>query len=666
MSVDTSTTIFPEAEIVPAGHEFSDDDLIRLGNTTNVIVTAALADREILDETLDYWYSLLEMYSPPRNTPWPNASNVFIPIVPTHYETLAAQVAQQVFMQRLFLVVPNTPQASAITHQIEYYYNAKSQKLDLLEVFEQWKNLGLRDGLSLLEVLYRHTTTRQKIVVFEDELNPATGLPLVDLRTHKKIRKPKTYTVEVDDYRDVEMTPVELRDFIISPAWQTDIEAAHMVGRKVYLDENTLRAMVADGTLIHEKVQRALNFIYGGTSDLPSDPQGDVTYNIGGKIQIGAEEGMTDAGLGQMRGSLEVWRIHSKQFVWDPDEQKKVPRETVYWWHYNSQLVLGEPKPYEYGHGKRPFIPFAPLPRPRRLYGWSLIERLAPIQAEVNQLYNGRNDIVDLITRPPMYQRTGAKVITPEGKPWHPGVLWEVQDPTDVGFVGGNSRMVDLAPSVQQEDRLMSWASLLSGAVPNLSGSVNSGRRTAREISSANSSASVRVGFISQRLRNAIGKAFWQWHQLQIQYGKDEENVAGNVLGMPQQMTISKEVLTQDVQLTISGSNGQLDQDARAQQALQTFLLLKDDPDIAQDPIKRYRLKAYLLEAQNNTNIIALLGTEQDAEKKAQEQAQFQQAVEQLAKMGVQLQGAGVPGGQPPPGGGGGKPPVAPGQLVAG
>lgn len=652
---EVRSTIFPESPVTPEQFELDGDERSRLGSILYINVISSLADREILDETLDYWYSLLEMYSPPRDTPWIGASNVFIPIVPTHYHTLCAQIAQQVFQQRLFIVAGNTPEAAEVAHGVEHFYNAKAQKLDMTETFEQWKNLGLRDGASPLEILWKHTTRKQKVVVWEDELG-ANGAPKTD-KFGRKVRKAHPYTIEVDDYNDVVMNPVELRDFVIIPAWQTSIDEAKAVGRKMYLDEAQLKEMVAAGYLWEEEIEQALNFPGDGSSDLPSDQQGWQTYTVGGKVYVGAEEGTIDRSLGMIRGPLEVWRIHSRQFDFDGDG---VPEECVFWLHHQSQRLLGY-SVYEYGFGKRPFVMFAPMPRPLRALGWSVIEWLAPIQAETNNLWNGRNDIVDIITRPPMYQRAGAKIITPQGQPWQPGVLWELSAADDVGFVGGAARQIDLSPSVGQEDRLMSWASLLSGATPNMAGAVNSGRRTAREISTADRSSTVRIGFIAQRLRNAIEKAFWIWNELQKQYGPEEQNMSGMVLGMPQQMTIQRSMLSQDLALSVSGSSGQLDQDAKAQQALQTFLLLKDDPDISTDPVKRYRLRAHLLEAQNNTNIISLLGTEQEAVEKAQQQAQFQQAVEQLAKQGVNVP---MPPGMAPQPPQHGKPPVQPGDMI--
>lgn len=678
-TVETTTTIFPDSQIEPKARVIDDDMAVRLGSTLYIIIESALSDREILDETLDYWYSLLEMYSPPRNVPWPNASNVVIPVVPAHYDALSSQISQQVFRQRLFLVTPNTQQAAPTAHATEWFFNQKSQKLDLVETLNQWKDMALRDGVSFLEVLYKHTKRKEQIVVWEDELD-ANGQPKINLRTRKPQRTPKTYTIDVDDYNDVYFEPIELRDFVIYPSWQLSIDEAHGVARKLYLDENTLRAMVNDGYLDAKQVEIALNFVTSGSSERTLDEQGWQTVTAGGKVIVGAEEGVTEKSLGQMRGPIMVWRIHTNSFTlleqFLPGNEtvaqshNPVPAEYVIWLHHQSQRVLGY-KRYEYGHGKRPFVPYAPIPRPRRLYGWSIIGRLAPIASETFNLWNGRNDMIDIITRPSMYRRVGAKIVEPQGAAFGPGVWWEVSQPDDIGIIGGGRLNIDFSPSIQQEQMLLQWAGMLTGANPNMQGSVNpGGRKTAREVNSANMGASIRVGFMANRFRRAIEKAFWMWRQLQIQYGPDEMVVSGNMLGVPQQMTVTREMLAQDYALSVAGADGQLDQEQRANMALQTFLLLKDDPDIAQDPVKRYRLKAYLLEAQNNPNILSLIGTEDEAVQNAQKQQQFHQAVMQLAQQGVQ-----VPGMPPPqqvlnpqqqqhamPH----KPPVKPGQLVSG
>ena len=633
----SESSIFPEAPATPQAQWLDDETLSRLGNTLYVTITASLADREILDETLDYWYSLLEMWAPPRTVPWPNSSSVFIPLVPTHFETLAAQISQQVFSQRLFLVSGNTPESAIKAHEVEHYYNTKAQQLDLIEQYEQLKNIGLRDGLGVLGVTWRRTKQRQKIAVWEDARD-AAGTKVIDLRARKPKRTRKMYDVDVTAYDNVQMTPIEARDFGIIPSWQTDINEAHAVWWKVYLDEIMLRQGVNNGYFIKEECERALRFVTAGTSERSYDQQGVQTVTLGGKIEVGAEEGVTDFSLGQMRGPLEIMEIHSRQFTFKTDEfGNEIPIEYVFWLHLQSQRVIGY-KAYEYFLPERPFVTFAPLPRPRRVFGWSLIERLAPMQAEVNNLWNGRNDVVELITRPPLYQRAGAKIITPNGKGWSPGVMWEVSAPDDVGFIGGPAgRAIDLSSSVEQEDRLLNFANLVTGATSNMQGSVNSGRRTAREVNASNSFASIRVGYIAQRLRTAIRKSFWMWHMLQQQYGPDEETVSVRVLGMPQPLTIDKATLSLDYTLDVAGSSGQLDQQLRAEQALQMYLLLKDDPDIAGDAIKRYKLKLMLFDAYNRTDTVAILGTDQEAMQRQQSEQEAKMKDQQMRETMIQM-----------------------------
>ena len=74
---------------------------------------AALSDREILDRNLTIWNNFYEKRVGKRNWPWPNASNVMPPIIPTQLDTMLANIVLAVYAIQQFYVVNGNPEAAA-------------------------------------------------------------------------------------------------------------------------------------------------------------------------------------------------------------------------------------------------------------------------------------------------------------------------------------------------------------------------------------------------------------------------------------------------------------------------------------------------------------------------------------------------------------------------
>jgi len=620
--LDSTTTNAPQDAPISytSGNVTLDrNDWHMLSNDLYQSINASLSERNALEQNLKDWTDLYEMRVDQTDWPWVDASNVFIPVIPAQLDTAVAYITGKVFVPRFYIVTGNTPDATNTAHDVERYYNAELVRqrghTTWYDQYMAWLHLAFRDGTSIMEVLWRKTLTKRKVVTFVPEEND--GVPVIDMSTGKPKMTRKIDEVETVDYDDCELQPLLLKDFLLIPAEATSIEQAVGVARALWLYESDLMAMCKssknpDGILDPYWVEHALSYVPLGTSDIASDRQGSEDKQIGAQLVPGLAQGAQTSKYFANRGPIKVWRIHTRQYDLNLDGAVE---ENIFYLHELSQMMLGFTD-YEYIVPSRPFFAFSPYPRPDRFYGYSMCERLAPIQAEVNAMYNARNNLIDLMLSPPLLYQQGDNLDDQEQQ-WGPGVRWQVTD-TQKSVKWMEFPQVPLA-SFQNETLLNSYVDKLTGASAPAMGAQSSGRRTATETKTQMASTTTRNDTVALRLRIVCRAIFNFVHKLKLQYISDDPQFSaeGN------KYTLPREVLAKDYQLDIAGSSDPLDVSSRRQENMGLFQLLMGIPFIQQDQLKSYNVVRMMLESFNRPDVAQMIGTEDEA-KQRQQQMQMQ------------------------------------------
>jgi hypothetical protein len=361
---------------------------------------------------------------------------------------------------------------------------------------------------------------------------------------------------------------------------------------------------------------------------------------MGDQLVIGQGQGSQVSKFFANRGPIKVWRIHTRQYDMNNDG---VPEENIFYLHELSQRLLGWTD-YRYISPYRPYFSFSPMARPARFYGFSMCERLAPIQTEVNGMYNSRNNLIDLMLNPPLLYENGEE-LDDQSQTWGPGARWCV---SRVGTNPAVSFMqfptVPLA-SFQNEQLLNTYVDKLTGVGAPAMGAQGAGRRTATETKLQMSSTTTRNDLVAMRLRTVCRAVFNFIHQLKLQYTQEDPEYmqAGQVLRLP------RELLAKDYRLDIAGSADPLDSDTRRNQDLALFQLLMQVPFVAQDNVKQYEAVKMIMESWNKPNIESFIGTLEEAQQRQQQAMQAAQmeqkmqfaerttALEATAKTGSQV-----------------------------
>jgi hypothetical protein len=610
-----------------------------LGSALYNMYDAGLSDREKLDRNLTIWNNLYEMRRAPRNWPWPNASNVVPMVIPTQLDTMLANIVLAVYaVQRFYVVNGNTDIAAQHQHDVEFFLNAEltRQRPGLTWLMQHVESLfaALRDGNGITAITYRKEFATHRAAIVERLKDPESGIDILDPMTGKPIIHTHTEEMTMPVYDDVELQTIELRDFGVIPAWQTNIDKAATVWRRAYLDSNQLYAMCRSeknpkGPLRREAVEYAMSYLAPGETELKYSRQGYSTYTIAGQIEIGDEEGaMSVPELKQHKGPYEIIIMNSNAYF--------DGKEHVLWLHPYSQTCLGFDR-YQCWHGERPYSVKTPLARVNRFYGLSLVERMAPSAEEMASNRNRRNDFLDQRTLPPMYEVEGAKLVTKKNA-WGPDARWKVPNKDAIGFIPLPDVSAIMA-GVEEENIMKADIEAFTGNTAPLLGEASSGRPTAKGIQAAIARAGVRHNFVAMNVRDADLRTLRQIVALKLQYGPDILETDTSIGGQPKKLSIPKDVLAQDYTWSITGSGGPLDKATRTQEMQSLYAILMQNPIIAQDPVKIWAVTRMLLEEYNRADVLALIGTRDEAE-------QQKKLMEMMRAKGMDPSQMGAPGGQ--------------------
>lgn len=658
--------IAPAGDVRPAAISLQGETRKLIAASLGTSYDMALSARSELDATILEADRNYEMETEPRDYPWPGASNVFIPVIPEQVDTLVSTVIAEVFVPGFFLIIGNTPQAAAIAHKVQRFYNAELTRPRSIgsptwsETATTDVHLSALHGTAYIDVTYLKKTARKKFQVEIEDTDPETGIPIIDPATGESSSRWETQEAEVIEYDDVRWEALELREVVLIPARAKSVEEADAVVRIMYLTENDLRLMSRGpgAVLWPEAVNKILDSVARGDSEIFKDQRGTETFGLGGMIDVTAAA--TDDAGGRLKTTeYEVLRIDSRQFDVNGDG---LAEHMLFWLHRESRELLGA-IPFPYHHGRRTTVALSMLKRPNRALGYGVPERLRTIQTESNATWNAGNDQRTIRLAPPRYKKSGAKIVSKNGEEgeWGPLAEYLVSEKGDVGII----ELGDILPSNNQAfEQLNAMAGRIVGQSTLAAGSLAAGRKTKAEVTASTRGQNVRGSFYANAVRRAMSEVFWLTHWLKLQYSPDQmQTTVVSPGGVPEKLSISKQELAQDFDLLIAGMGGPMDKDGDRQDAMLLHQLFANRPDFQADPLRQFYLDLMVLDAFQRPDSELILGTPEQAQQRAEQQkqahaaqAQHQQQIEMMEAQKGQGHAPAAPQPPHPTGGLGGQP----------
>jgi hypothetical protein len=624
-----SSTPFPDATVerTTGSVEIDEGEWQLIASDIRNCIYAAQSARQPLEDNLRLFNRIYELYSEPRNEPFADSSSVFLPLAVSKLDALWAQVASKVFVPNLALVTGNGVPAQQVSYKLQRWYNNDFRR----ERYDQTSKLGeslqllhwgLLEGTAGMDIRWNRQEQTELYDVEIPKQDDGGDLSFGDdgdfIMDSQEVQK-------ILQLNEASWRCRQLKDWLLIPNESLNPHAAAAYAVCDWLYEEDLWALVESGNLKEEWVEKLLVFDPQGQSDVASDRQGYWDKSAGGQLQIGQGQGTLSSKQFANRGPFKIWYYVSSQF--DMNHDGWAERNNVFWWAELSNYLLGW-LPSKAVSQRRGLFLFAPMPRKNSPYGFSVLEREAPLNAELNTVFNNANDYVSLSLKPPMLADINNQ--SRDGDyTWALGKRWYVDD-INTAF----KPLVDytnpavLQGAYQMVQIITSFADQLVGQTAVGAGGLTSGRKSATEIKESSAGSGTRSDLIALFLRFVLRRALQYEHELNIQNLPDNPPADSD---MP-----AKADFKQNVNIDVAGTGDPIDFQTYAQEYLTWYEMMSRDQDIQGDAEKRFALKQQLGRVFKIENLEAIIGTAEDAAQKKQGEDQAGQMKQQLEVQAAQ------------------------------
>lgn len=640
----------PSPDDAPIAYEMqtvermSADDWTAFSNDVYQTVNAGLSQNQDLFQNAEDWLAAYEGETPTINLPWETASNVDIPYIPAKVDTMVSNVAGTVLQPRLVIVTGTDPESTKNAPLVERYLNDQlvEQRGDSTWYNEmvQWEHGGTIYGIATMAAPWRYETHKVKIRQIVNKMDPENpSVPIIDPVTMETETEEQITEVEETVYDDVDLHVVKLKDLLVLPTTAKTITASVATCEAQWWMEADARKMIKAGIWRKDEVEKAFAYSPVGNDEVTQDREGYYDKTAGGQINPGMGQGTQGSKFFKNRGPIKVWLVLTEQYSLNNDDE---PELNWVWHHELNQRNLGF-MPYEYMvHGpkgpQKPYFDFCPLARFDERIGFSLVGKLMPIRAEINNIVNAGNNLLDLAQNPPREVVSG-NIVDDNDEQFGPGYEIEVTAIGTMKFVDMPKPPIE---AFQRTAELEKYGDEYCGISPQQTGVQGPGRRTATENKIQAAGGSMRGNLIAMRFRIAIRALMNYVLKMKVQYMKAD----GAVTIGGEQFPVPREILGLKYRVDIVGASDPADRASRFQEILGLYNLLMKNPMVAQSPAKIYAITRMVLEAANQGDVTELIGTEAEAQQLEDVKKEMMQAQQEMLKKQAQT-------GQAPPGGGG-------------
>lgn len=542
----------------------------------------ALGNTVCTPSLVDKWKSYHRMYHgilPEKNTPWPGASNLHIPVTQIVVDTLTSIICNAVLGNVPVVTVMPYPDSGEANEEsarkLESFLNyvIREEIRDFRTIFTQWVRQAILYGTGILKVYWDKQTRNVRV------RNPLSGR-----------EESKMITV----YDAPRLCVVDLENFIIPPSTR-DIQDAPFVAERIFLPLHILKQREKEG--YYEDVDKLIMSFYQPTEK----EQEEVTFR----------EPIT-----QLLEGVEIYDYWGG-FDIDGDGYDE-----------ECHIVLAADQPIilrieqiPYYHNRRPYVRYTFLREPNRFYGIGVGEMIQHLQEEINTIHNQRMDNVSLIINKVFKYRPNEYFEDPEDIVFAPGSKIAVVDMDDIQPLVTNDVPIS---SYNEEQLVRDYIERLTGVTDFSLGRIpGTARRTPATlgiavIAEGNKKLQERLILLKEAMEEMFDMVQWLYYQFM------PPQKIYKVPGASVFETITLDDLNHQYRFNITGADVTASKEVRFQQALQMYALLANNPIVASNPKAMAYLTRQLLLNSNLPNIEEVL-SKQDIEAMVQ-QAQVAQA----------------------------------------
>jgi hypothetical protein len=291
-----------------------------------------------------------------REFPWHGASNLVVPVIAIHSDTLLARVMAAVFKTSPLWVVKavgkfpkDAAKAKDAFEEYLNYVGIEPEELDLYRVYHEWCGEAIRYGTSVVKCPW-----------FVNKID----VPIGD-----GMGKLSEYTTDVM-YEGPRPEKLPFNDFLMSPIYKT-VESADFKAHRIrYYSRQALEEMAWRGIYDKEKVKEII-----GKPDRTSPDS---------VMQVQQSDAGTSVSAGDDYEEYYVYECHFKYRV----NRGRFVKVIAWYNEFNNKLLRAY---YNY-YPSEIFLAARLFYRDDYFYGYGFAETLGMFQEEISQEHNQRRD----------------------------------------------------------------------------------------------------------------------------------------------------------------------------------------------------------------------------------------------------------------------------------
>ncbi len=513
------------------------------------LLSQELRNQEARIENIAKWQKQYKGDKPPKSFPFDKASNIAIPITRSNTDALHVRVQDTIFgYPKIVTCKAQKPEFVDIAPEVEKGLNHWLKfDVNFKEKVSPALFQCMQTGTGIIK-LVAETKTRTTYRYANEEELKNQDIPKYSIEhlgsKEKIVKVVETVSTGPNIY------PVDRSDFVISSE-ATSVDDAYLVGHRTRLRKAELKQKVTQGIYDEKEVEKITDpDKFTETQESRADSQGKELKKI------------------PPAEPFEVWELWTKFDVDEDGEEDDICVE----FHRGSKTIpQGIYNPI-FG-GFRPFVAFVYSPVPFSFDGEGVCEILEKLQVGIDTLENQRIDRMTQINGPLIFVREGCGLndykITP-------GKVEVVDDDLESAIKIVNFAS-DYYSTVQEEDRLISYADRAVGLTPNVMGQGTASRPVAKETFALIQEANKKFKSGNENIRDDVGETVTKSLEMFAQY-QPVYAYKGEKDGMPVVETVEFPIedLRGGLKIEVYASSEVINQELRRDATLTIYHLLSE------------------------------------------------------------------------------------------
>ena len=591
----------------------SEDVRKTLGHELIEKIRSARAGMTQMLEKVKAWEDFYEGVVPEKNFPWPDCSNICIPLTQWICDTYKARIADVLLsVSPLVLVEPpaglQEPEFKKKAQAVESFLQSYSDRMKLGDILaDQVFGSALRSPATVTKIGWREEM--HQVRRFMPMLDDLTGEPMVEEGGGGRFE-----VQSVEEYKHRGPTPefVDIRNLVVWPLTAKSVEDCRIVGDRFTVTKQEVKERVKAGRF--DRIA------------LEITPESEEASEAAREFEALDDQIGIDR-LGHYE-QVTFWEVIA---AYDADGDG-FAEDCVFTLEHETGTIVRAIN-YPYYHGLRYYDFCILFPRPGRIFGRTMPQILEGSQRELNTIHNQRIDAITLAMTKSFVARASS-TIDYDTLLIAPGSVTFLDDLNDIKELDIDPQV----PGLDAEQMSRDYAERASGINDLSTGRETEERKTATEVGLVASEAGIRFADTIRAAQQSLVNLIRQVAGLCYQYADDAELAA---------YQIERDDLIFPWRYIGHGNTGTANKAQQRQESIMLYDKLMANPLVGQDLTRVWRLGQDLLQAFDRTDTEAYLGTEDEAKQlmaqmqaAQQAEAQAQQQAGQVAAMG------GAQGGQ--------------------